>query len=95
MRQKVCKFCSDGYILKKPVQIQSYLQTQNAYLKTQEETRIRNKPKKKPFSILQCRVDPMLSSVFWNENTHLSEIFFSIFLNLRHIPNITTVKKIF
>ena len=28
------------------------------------------------FPILQCRVGPMLSSVFWNANTYLSEIFY-------------------
>ena len=27
------------------------------------------------FPILQCRVGPVLKSVFWNDNTHLSEIF--------------------
>ena len=32
--------------------------------------------KKKSFPLRQCRVGPMLSSVFWNENTDLSEIFY-------------------
>ena len=42
---------------------------------------------------MQCRVDPMFSSVLWNANTHL-KYFIPIFMNLKHIQIINTVKEI-
>ena len=76
------------YIFEKPAQIQPYLQTQVCILKTPKN--LKSKPisgqkhilssprltkKTISFPILQCRVGSMVSSAFFNVNTHLSEIF--------------------
>ena len=81
MWQKVYNFCSVRYISLAPVQISSYLQTQICIFKTQLICKVsyfqhRNTSKKISFPILLCGVGPLLSSVFWNANVHLSEIFY-------------------
>ena len=43
----------------------------------EKQTNFKEKQAEKiSFPILQCRVGPMLISVFWNTNTYLSEIFY-------------------
>ena len=99
MWQKVYNFCSDGFIsLKILYKFSLIYKHKYAYLKpkkSEKETNFKEETyrKKISFPILQCRAGPMLSSVFWNANAYLSEIFYSTFLNLKHIQNITTVKQ--
>ena len=58
-------------------------------LKSKLNSRKKRTEKKTSFPMLKCRVAPMLSSVFWNANNHLSEIFYF------NIPESQTYSKYF
>ena len=82
MWQKVYSFYSDGCIsLKNVYKFSLIYKYMYGYLKPPKSEKWTNfkeetNRKKISFRILQCRVGPMLSSVFGNANTYLSEIFY-------------------
>ena len=89
MWQKVYNFCLDKYIpLKNLYKFSLIYKHKCAHLKPKKKVNLekvslesklilrKKQTEKISLPILQRRVGPMRSSVFWNANTYLSEIFY-------------------